>query len=107
MRNWLSEFSFAHPWLLLLLLAIPILAWLKGKFGGTAAVTFSTTSMLAEIGSRQRNRAGAFLAGLSYLALALFIIALPRPQLGRVTTRVQATGVDIMLVIDEIGRAHV
>ncbi len=100
MRNWLSEFSFAHPWLLLLLLAIPVLAWLKGKFGGTAAVTFSTTSMLAEIGSRQRNRAGAFLAGLSYLALALFIIALARPQLGRVTTRVQATGVDIMLVID-------
>ena len=100
MRNWLSEFSFAHPWLLLLLLGIPLLAWLKGKFGGTAAVTFSTTSMLAEIGSRQRNRAGAFLAGLSYLALALFIIALARPQLGRVTTRVQATGVDIMLVLD-------
>jgi len=100
MRNWLSEFSFAHPWLLLLLLGIPVLAWLKGKFGGTAAVTFSTTSMLAEIGNRQRNRAGAFLAGLSYLALALFIIALARPQLGRVTTRVQATGVDIMLVID-------
>ena len=100
MRNWLSEFSFAHPWLLLLLLGIPVLAWLKGKFGGTAAVTFSTTAMLAEIGSRQRNRAGAFLAGLSYLALALFIIALARPQLGRVTTRVQATGVDIMLVID-------
>jgi Ca-activated chloride channel family protein len=100
MRNWLTEFSFAHPWLLLLLLAIPVLAWLKGKFGGTAAVTFSTTSMLAEIGSRQRNRPGAFLAGLSYLALALFIIALARPQLGRVTTRVQATGVDIMLVLD-------
>jgi len=100
MRNWLTEFSFAHPWLLLLLLAIPVLAWLKGKFGGTAAVTFSNTSMLAEIGSRQRNRAGAFLAGLSYLALALFIIALARPQLGRVTTRVQATGVDIMLVLD-------
>lgn len=100
MRSWLSEFSFAHPWVLLLLLGIPVLAWLKGKFGGTAAVTFSTTSMLAEIGSRQRNRAGAFLAGLSYLALALFIIALARPQLGRVTTRVQATGVDIMLVLD-------
>jgi Ca-activated chloride channel family protein len=100
MKNWLSEFSFAHPWLLLLLLGIPVLAWLKGKFGGTAAVTFSTTAMLAEIGSRQRNRAGAFLAGLSYLALALFIIALARPQLGRVTTRVQATGVDIMLVLD-------
>ena len=73
---------------------------MPSALAASAAVTFSTTSMLAEIGSRQRNRAGAFLAGLSYLALALFIIALARPQLGRVTTRVQATGVDIMLVLD-------
>jgi Ca-activated chloride channel family protein len=96
----LSEFSFQNPWWLLLLLILPILAWLKGRVGGTAGVTFSTTAMLAKIGQRQRNRAGAFLAGLIYLSLALFIIALARPQLGRVTTRVQATGVDIMLVID-------
>jgi len=96
----LSGFDFAHPWFLLLLLAIPLLAWLKGKFGGTAGVTFSNTSMLAKIGNRRRSRAGAFLAALTYLALALFIVALARPQLGRVTTRVQATGVDIMLAID-------
>ena len=96
----LSGFVFAHPWVLFLLLVIPLLAWLKGKFGGTAGVTFSNTSMLAKIGNRRRSRAGAFLAALTYLALALFIVALARPQLGRVTTRVQATGVDIMLVLD-------
>jgi Ca-activated chloride channel family protein len=96
----LSGFVFAHPWVLLLLLTLPLLAWLKGKFGGTAGVTFSNTSMLAKIGHRRRSRAGAFLALLTYLALALFIVALARPQLGRVTTRVQATGVDIMLALD-------
>ena len=96
----LSGFAFAHPWVLLLLLLIPLLAWLKGKFGGTAGVTFSNTAMLAKIGNRRRSRAGAFLAGLTYVALAFFIVALARPQLGRVTTRVQATGVDIMLVLD-------
>lgn len=95
-----SGFVFAQPWFLSLLLAIPLLAWLKGKFGGTAGVTFSNTAMLAKIGHRRRSRAGAFLAALIYLALALFILALARPQLGRVTTRVQATGVDIMLVLD-------
>jgi Ca-activated chloride channel family protein len=95
-----SAFAFAHPWVLLLLVTIPLLAWLKGKFGGTAGVTFSSTSILAKIGSRQRSRAGSFLAALTYLALALFVVALARPQLGRVTTRVQATGVDIMLVLD-------
>lgn len=98
--NSLSGFVFAHPWVLLLLLLLPVLAWLKGKFGGTAGVTFSNTAMLAKIGNRRRSRAGAFLAALTYLALALFIVALARPQLGRVTTRVQATGVDIMLVLD-------
>ena len=96
----LSGFAFAHPWALLLLLVIPLLAWLKGKFGGTAGVTFSNTAMLAKIGNRRRSRAGAFLVALTYLALVLFIVALARPQLGRITTRVQATGVDIMLVLD-------
>jgi Ca-activated chloride channel family protein len=96
----LSGFAFAHPWVLLLLLVIPLLAWLKGKFGGTAGVTFSDTVMLAKIGNRRRSRAGAFLVALTYLALVLFIVALARPQLGRITTRVQATGVDIMLVLD-------
>jgi Ca-activated chloride channel family protein len=96
----LSGFAFAHPWVLLLLLLLPLLAWLKGKFGGTAGVTFSNTAMLSKIGNRRRSRVGAFLAALTYLALALFIVALARPQLGRVTTRVQATGVDIMLVLD-------
>jgi Ca-activated chloride channel family protein len=84
----------------LLLLLVPLLALRKGKFGGTAGVTFSNTAMLAAIGRRQRSRAGAFLAALTYLALSLFIFALARPQLGSVVTRVQATGVDIMLAID-------
>ncbi len=96
----LSGFVFAHPWVLSLLLSLPLLAWLKGKFGGTAGVTFSNTSMLAKIGNRRRSRAGAFLAALTYLSLALFIVALARPQLGRVTTQVQATGVDIILALD-------
>lgn len=93
-------FSFAHPWVLLLLLVIPVLALLKGKFGGNPGVTFSTISTFAHIGSKRRSRAGAILALLSHLALALLIIALARPQLGRTLTRVQASGVDIMLVLD-------
>jgi hypothetical protein len=38
--KFLNDFSFANPWLLALLLALPVLAFLKGKFGGTAGVTF-------------------------------------------------------------------
>ncbi|MFZ4683255.1 MAG: VWA domain-containing protein, partial [Terrimicrobiaceae bacterium] len=36
----------------------------------------------------------------AHLALASMIIGLARPQLGRTLTRVQASGVDIMLVLD-------
>ena len=93
-------FSFAHPWVLLLLLLLPVLAILKGRFGGTAGITFSTTSTLAKLGQRTRSRAGALLALLAHLALAAFIVALARPQLGRTLTRVEASGVDIMLVLD-------
>ncbi len=96
----MRDFSFANPWLLGLLLALPLLSYLKGKFGGTAGVLFSTTATLSKIGQRRRSKAGAILAGLVYLSLGLFVIALARPQLGRVVTRVQATGVDIMLALD-------
>ncbi len=96
----MRDFSFANPWLLGLLLTIPLLAYLKGRFGGTAGVLFSTTATLLKIGQRRRSKAGAILAGLVYLSLGLFVIALARPQLGRVVTRVQATGVDIMLALD-------
>ena len=99
----LAGLSFAHPWVLLLLLLIPPLAFLRGKFGGTAGVSFSSTAALVRLGQKRRSRAGAFLAALSYLALAAFIAALARPQLGREITRAQASGVDIMLELDVSG----
>lgn len=92
--------TIAYPWVLLLLLLVPIIAFLRGRFGGVAGVTFSSTESLVRLGMRRRSRAGAFLAALSYLALASLIVALARPQLGSETTRVQASGVDIMLLLD-------
>lgn len=92
--------GFAHPWVLGFLLLLPILAILKGRFGGTPGVTFSTTSELAKLGQRRRSKAGAILTLLAQLALAAFIIALAQPQLGRTQTKVQASGVDIMIVLD-------
>lgn len=95
-----SGITFAQPQFLWLLLLIPLIAWLKGKFGGTPGVLFSTTKTVAKIGGRRRSRAGDFLTGLLYLALIALIFALARPQEGKTITRTQASGVDIMLVID-------
>jgi len=96
----LSGITFAQPKFLWLLLLIPVLAWLKGKLGGTPGILFSTTKTVSKIGARRRSRAGDFLTGLLYLALACLILAMARPQLGKTITRTQASGVDIMLVID-------
>jgi len=96
-------FSFLHPWMLLALLGIPLLALLKGKMGGTPGILFSSTQLVVAVGKKRRARAGAMLTSLIYGAMAFFIIALARPQLGRTLEHVTASGVDIMLVLDVSG----
>ncbi len=92
--------SFANPWLLLGLLAIPVIAWLRGHRGASATIVFSSTKTLRALGQRSRSRAGNFLTGLLYLALTLLILGLARPQKGHTLSHVEASGVDIMLAID-------
>lgn len=92
--------TFADPWVLSLLILLPLIALLKGKFGGTPGVVFSSTEMLERIGVRRRSAAGSLLAALSLVALAALIIGAARPQFGRTVTRVEASGIDIMVAID-------
>jgi Ca-activated chloride channel homolog len=98
-----SALTFARPWLLLLLLAIPLLAYLRGKPGATAALVFSSTNILAVIGKDSASRAGKILRSLLLASLALFVVGLARPQLGKSLTQVEASGIDIMLVLDVSG----
>jgi Ca-activated chloride channel family protein len=98
-----TALTFTHPWLLLLLLAIPLLAYLRGKRGPAAALTFSSTATLREIGKHSAARAGQILRTLLLAALAIFVIAIARPQLGKSLTQVEASGIDIMLVLDVSG----
>jgi len=95
--------SFAHPWVLLGLLAVPLLAWLRGNWGGAPAVEFSSTELLRSLGRVAESKAGNFLAGLYVLGLASLIIGLARPQGGKTTTTVQASGIDIMILLDVSG----
>ena len=101
-HDWLGgqALTFARPWLLLLLLLIPLLAWLRGRFGPRAAIIFSATAPFRAIGKGSANRAGQILRALVWLALAAFIVGIARPQLGKSLTKVEASGIDIMLVLD-------
>src|SRR5437899_7492164 len=92
-----SALTFARPWLLLLLLAIPLLAWLRGKRGPAASLTYSSTASLRAIGKQSAARAGKILRTLLLLSLAFFVIGLARPQLDQNSTHLEASGIDIML----------
>jgi Ca-activated chloride channel homolog len=95
--------SFAHPYFLLLLLALPLLAWLKGKRGEPPAFVYSSVQLVRGLVNVTRTRAGAFLNALRWLALALFIIALAQPRLTKSETKVTASGVDIVVALDMSG----
>jgi Ca-activated chloride channel family protein len=98
-----TALTFVRPWLLLLLLLIPLIAYLRGKSGANAALIFSSTSTLAALGKRSASRAGQILRTLLLGGLALLIVALARPQLGKTLNQVEASGIDIMLVLDVSG----
>ena len=93
----------AHPQVLWLLLALPVIALLRARRGPRAAVTYATTAIAREVGRTTRSRAGRLLPYLRLPAAALFILALARPQHARATTSVEASGVDVMLAIDVSG----
>ena len=70
------SFSFAHPWLLLLLLLLPLLAWLKGKRDTQPAFLYSSVQLVRGLTGQVQSSAGAWLRALRWLALAAFFIAL-------------------------------
>src|SRR5436309_393039 len=56
--------TFAHPYFLLLLLLLPVLAWLKGKRGKPPAFVYSSVQLVRPILNVTRSRSGAFLSAL-------------------------------------------
>lgn len=95
--------TFAHPYLLWLLLLLPLLAWLKGKRGRHAAFVYSSVQLVKGIISLSRSTAGQLLPKLRWLALAFFLFALAQPRLTQSEQKVHASGVDIVVALDLSG----
>src|SRR5436189_4212474 len=62
-----------------------------------------TTARLRAIGKQSAARAGKILRTLLLASLAIFVVGLARPQLGKSLTQIEASGIDIMLVLDVSG----
>ena len=95
--------TFAHPYLLLFLLLLPLAAWLKGRRGSSPAFLYSSLRLMEGLTHVRRSRAGGILAALRWLALALLIVALAQPRLAKSTTQVKASGIDIVCCLDMSG----
>lgn len=91
---------FASPWFLLLLLALPLLAWWRRRRTGRAAFLYSSVSLVKGITGITRSPAQVVLSRLRWGCLALLIIGLARPQQGGGQTEVRASGVDIVVALD-------
>ena len=95
--------AFAHPYLLFLLLLLPLLAWLKGRRGRPPAFLYSSVKLVEGLTQARRSHAGGFLAALRWLAFVIFIVALAQPRLSKSTTEVKASGIDIVVALDLSG----
>lgn len=94
---------FAHPEFLWLLAALPFLWLLRGRGGFSAALLFPNATLAGILphGIRPGRAGRPFL--LRLLTLTLLIAAMARPQLGRTSNEIQASGIDIMLAVDVSG----
>jgi len=91
---------FLHPELLWLFALIPVLAILLGKRSSTSALLFSNTDIAAVVGKQAIQNPFRWLTRLRYLSMALLILAVARPQLGRTQSEISAKGIDIILALD-------
>jgi Ca-activated chloride channel homolog len=95
--------TFGHPWLLLLLLILPIAAWLRGKQTAQPAFLYSSVQLVKGIASLHQTNRGKILMRMRWFALALMIVALARPHLPQGDAKIKASGIDIVVALDLSG----
>ena len=95
--------TFGHPYFLLLLLLLPLVAWLKGRRGEPPAFVYSSVQLVRGILNITPAKSAGFLSALRWLALALLLLALAQPRLTKSETKVSASGVDIVVALDMSG----
>ena len=98
-----ESIQFLHPHFLFLLLLLPVLAIWKGLTGRPVALRMPSTDDAVQVGARPRSKIGGFLLFLGLLAFALLIVAFARPRLGKGSSEIEASGIDIALVLDVSG----
>ncbi len=97
--------GFAYPWILWLLLLIPVLGFVywRRRRRMVAEVTFSSLKPFDHMPRSLRERVHDVPIALRLAALGLFIVALARPQSISSKENVSTEGIDIVLLLDISG----
>jgi Ca-activated chloride channel family protein len=91
------------PWVLLLLLLLPVLAFLGLRKKRVATVRFPSLSNIRNCPVSLRLRLRPLLSILRLTCIALLIVALARPRKGTVLSEISTEGVAIEVVADRSG----
>jgi len=98
--------QFATPWLLSLLILVPLLAVryvLQKKSSQPAAMTYSKTSMMRDMPASWRIRMRYLSPILRLVVISLIVFALARPQIVQGRETISGEGVEIALALDISG----
>jgi len=101
----MNHISFAHPYLLLLLLVIPLMTvWYVLRYRKQKpALQFSNISLFKGVHKTFRQRAYPLLFILRMVAVGAIVIALARPQSMLSRQEMKVEGIDIVLAMDVSG----
>ncbi len=94
------HFQFQYPWILGLLALLPVYAFLRGRIGKFSALRFPSADLARAAGGAARSAIGRLLIFLRLLTVALCLVALAGPRFAHDRTETEASGVDIVLVLD-------
>ena len=97
----MTFFRFEDPWLLLILLSLPILILRERTIA--SVINYSSLASLKAVSQHYSKIKAMAPIVLRFIAITLFIIAFARPQEGHKRTEILSQGVDIVLAIDTSG----
>jgi Ca-activated chloride channel family protein len=100
-----SDVSFAYPWILYLLLLLPVIFYFywKRKDKTSPTITFSSLQMFGEVPKSLREKLVHLPAILRILALSFLLVAFARPQTFSSGENIYTEGIDIAMVLDISG----
>lgn len=93
-------FEFVYPWILVLLLLLPLLYWYMGYKQRRPTVIVSTATPFRKLQCRSNHDITTVLLMTAFL---LLVVALARPRFGDEKIVVSSSGIDIILALDMSG----